>query len=184
MAHNCVFRHLADRASQAAIIYDSPVTKTAYKITYEQLAEKVLLFAGALQEQGVAKGDRVLIYMPNTPEAVIAMLGCATIGAIHSVVFGGFAPAELATRIRDSTPKVLYHTMLLTMAGAFVTLFVSLNDLHVGYCACFLRHRWSQSYSIQTNGGSSTRYRTTNYWPETYHHRVSAPTSAGYFDSR
>ena len=106
MAVNCVFRHIPARASQAAIIYDSPVTETSTTISYGELAEKVIQFAGALQAEGVGKGDRVLIYMPNIPEAAVAMLASATLGAIHSVVFGGFAPTELATRIRDCNPKV------------------------------------------------------------------------------
>jgi propionyl-CoA synthetase len=95
------------RGKQAALIYDSPVTQTVRTLTYFELRDEVARFAGALRGQGVEKGDRVIIYMPAVPEAVIAMLACARIGAIHSVVFGGFAPKELATRIDDARPKVM-----------------------------------------------------------------------------
>ena len=79
------------RGNKLAIIYDSPITKTKKNITYNELRDKVSLFAGALKNQGINKGDRVIIYMPMIPEAVIAMLACGRIGAVHSVVFGGFA---------------------------------------------------------------------------------------------
>ncbi len=90
-----------------ALIYDSPVTQTIKKFTYAELKDLTAKFAGALAEQGVIKGDRVLIYMPMIPEAAIAMLACARIGAVHSVVFGGFAAKELAVRIDDAAPKVI-----------------------------------------------------------------------------
>jgi propionyl-CoA synthetase len=95
------------RGKQPALIYDSPVTRTIRAFTYAELRDEVARFAGALRRQGVERGDRVIIYMPMVPEAVIAMLACARIGAIHSVVFGGFAPKELATRIDDAKPKVV-----------------------------------------------------------------------------
>jgi propionyl-CoA synthetase len=95
------------RGNQAALIYDSPVTNTIKTYTYTELRDEVARFAGALADLGVTKGDRVIIYMPMIPEAVIAMLGCARIGAVHSVVFGGFAPNELATRLNDAKPKVI-----------------------------------------------------------------------------
>ena len=95
------------RGDQLALIYDSPVTDTIKKYTYTQLRDEVATFAGALRDQGVQKGDRVLIYMPMIPEAAVAMLACARIGAVHSVVFGGFAAKELATRINDAKPKVI-----------------------------------------------------------------------------
>ncbi|MEY3888997.1 MAG: hypothetical protein RLZZ90_1052 [Actinomycetota bacterium] len=105
---NAVDRHvLAGRGDQAALIYDSAMTGTKKTLTYSQLLEDVSLFAGALVNQGVAKGDRVIIYMPMIPEAVIAMLACSRIGAIHSVVFGGFAANELAVRIDDASPKLI-----------------------------------------------------------------------------
>ena len=105
---NALDRHVAaGRGERVALIYDSPVTETVASFTYRQLRDRVARFAGALQGLGVAKGDRVLIYMPMVPEAAIAMLACARIGAIHSVVFGGFAAHELATRIDDAKPRVI-----------------------------------------------------------------------------
>src|SRR5205823_12488356 len=95
------------RADQPALIYDSPVTGTVKRFTYRELRDEVARFAGALAGQGVGKGDRVIIYMPMVPEAAIAMLACARIGAIHSAVFGGFASHELATRIEDAKPVAM-----------------------------------------------------------------------------
>ena len=106
--YNALDRHVdRGRGGQPALIYDSPVSGTRGSWSYEELRDEVALFAGALAGLGVAAGDRVLIYMPNIPEAVIAMLACARIGAVHSVVFGGFAAPELATRIRDARPRVI-----------------------------------------------------------------------------
>jgi len=106
--YNALDFHIENgRGNQAALIYDSPVTNTIKKFTYTELRDEVAKFAGALDGLGVKKGDRVIIYMPMIPEAVIAMLGCARIGAVHSVVFGGFAANELATRINDARPKVI-----------------------------------------------------------------------------
>jgi propionyl-CoA synthetase len=100
--------HVANgRADQVAIHYDSPVSNSKQSLTYAQLLEKVAKFAGALRAQGVEKGDRVVIYMPMVMEAAVAMLACSRLGAIHSVVFGGFAAAELAVRIDDAKPKVV-----------------------------------------------------------------------------
>src|SRR5690625_2063516 len=105
---NCVDRHVdAGRGSEPALIYDSPVTGTKRIYTFAELRDEIARFAGVLRAQGVEKGDRVVIYMPMIPETVIGMLACARIGAIHSVVFGGFAGAELAKRIDDAQPKVL-----------------------------------------------------------------------------
>ena len=95
------------RGDQLALIYDSPVTNSQSKYTYTELRDKVTVFAGGLKNLGVGKGDRVIIYMPMVAEAVIAMLACARLGSVHSVVFGGFAPHELAVRINDAKPKVL-----------------------------------------------------------------------------
>ena len=95
------------RGKQLALIYDSPVTGTVRSFTYFELRDEVARFAGALRRPGVQPGDRVILYMPMVPEAVIAMLACARIGAVHSVVFGGFAPKELATRIDDAKPTVM-----------------------------------------------------------------------------
>jgi propionyl-CoA synthetase len=106
--YNAVDRHVENgRADQVAIIHDSPITGTIEKITYAQLQTRVAGLAGALVAQGVTKGDRVIIYMPMVPEALDAMLACARIGAVHSVVFGGFAAHELAVRIDDCTPKAI-----------------------------------------------------------------------------
>lgn len=105
----CALDHQVNngRAEQTALIYDSPVTQTKSQLTYAQLLDKVAKFAGGLRQLGVEKGDRVVIYMPMVPEALIAMYACARLGAIHSVVFGGFAPSELAVRIDDAQPKVI-----------------------------------------------------------------------------
>ncbi len=112
--YNAIDRHVeGGRADQTAIIYDSPVTKTIKKISYKELQEKVAIFAGGLASQGVTKGDTVVIYMPMIPEAAIAMLACARLGAVHSVVFGGFAPHELAIRIDHAQPK-----LVITASGA------------------------------------------------------------------
>jgi propionyl-CoA synthetase len=106
--YNALDRHVdGGRADQLALIYDSPVTGTAATFTYRELRDTVATFAGALAAQGVGRGDRVVIYMPMVPEAAIAMLACARLGAIHSVVFGGFAASELAGRIEDAQPKVV-----------------------------------------------------------------------------
>jgi propionyl-CoA synthetase len=106
--HNAVDRHVAaGRGDQVALIHDSAMTGTVRRLTYRELRDQVARFAGALSDRGVGVGDRVLIYMPMVPEAVVAMLACARIGAIHSVVFGGFAARELAARIDDAEPKVI-----------------------------------------------------------------------------
>src|SRR5688500_3309367 len=95
------------RGKQRALVYDSPLTDTIRAYTYAELRDAVAQMAGALRRQGVERGDRVIIYMPMVPEAVMAMLACARIGAIHSVVFGGFAANELAKRIDDAQPKLI-----------------------------------------------------------------------------
>ena len=107
-AYNCLDRHVAaQRGGDTALIYDSPVAKTKRSYSYAALCDEVAVFAAVLSDRGVEKGDRVIIYMPMVPEAVIAMLACARLGAIHSVVFGGFAAKELALRIDDAKPKVV-----------------------------------------------------------------------------
>jgi len=106
--HNCLDRHVSGgRADQAALIYDSPITGSKRTISYRDMLAEVEAFAGALSDKGVGKGDRVVIYMPMVPEAIAAMLACARLGAVHSVVFGGFAASELATRIEDSQAKLI-----------------------------------------------------------------------------
>ncbi|MFC0588603.1 AMP-binding protein [Novosphingobium aquiterrae] len=107
-AFNCIDRHVASGRGQAlALIHDSPVTESCRQYTYAQLLDEVGRVAAMLVRLGVCKGDRVIIYMPMIPETVFAMLACARLGAVHSVVFGGFAPLELAKRIDDATPRVL-----------------------------------------------------------------------------
>ncbi|MGH6895470.1 MAG: propionyl-CoA synthetase [Geminicoccaceae bacterium] len=106
--HNAVDRHVeAGRGSQLALIHDSPVTDSVRTLTFAELQDQVARFAGALRQHGADYGDRVIIYMPMVPEALIAMLACARIGAVHSVVFGGFASNELAARIDDARPKLV-----------------------------------------------------------------------------
>ena len=106
--YNAVDLHVEQgRGDQAALIYDSPVTGIVRALSYQQLRDEVARCAGALAGQGASKGDRVIVYMPMIPEAVIAMLACARIGAVHSVVFGGFAARELATRIDDAEPRII-----------------------------------------------------------------------------
>jgi propionyl-CoA synthetase len=106
--YNCVDYHVeSGRGEQTAIIYDSPITGTIKRYSYKELQDQVARFAGILSKRGANKGDRVIIYMPMIPEAVFAMLACARLGVIHSVVFGGFAPNELAVRIDDAKPKMM-----------------------------------------------------------------------------
>jgi propionyl-CoA synthetase len=108
LCHNAVDRHVAaGRGAQPALIWDSPVTGSQRRIRYDELQDMTARLAGALAARGVAAGDRVVIYMPMVPEAVVAMLACARLGAVHSVVFGGFAAAELAARIADAEPKAV-----------------------------------------------------------------------------
>jgi propionyl-CoA synthetase len=105
---NALDRHVAAGAGdRTALVYDSPVTGTKRTYTYRQLLDEVATFAGALAGLGVGRGDRVVLYLPMVPEAVVAMLACARLGAVHSVVFGGFAAAELAARVDDAKPKVV-----------------------------------------------------------------------------
>jgi propionyl-CoA synthetase len=105
---NAVDRHVENgRGDQTALIYDSAMIETVEKTSFSELRDRVALFAGALVNLGITKGDRVIIYLPMIPEAAVAMLACARIGAVHSVVFGGFAASELATRIDDATPKAI-----------------------------------------------------------------------------
>ena len=125
LCHNAVDRHLAARKDQAALIYVSTETGEEKTYTFAQLYREVNRMAGILKSLGVGRGDRVLIYMPMVPEATFAMLACARIGAIHSVVFGGFASVSLATRIDDARPQVIVS------ADAGSRADVLLADLHV-----------------------------------------------------
>ena len=119
--YNALDLHVEDgRADQPALIYDSPVTETIKILTYRQLRDQVARFAGVLVGQGIQKGDRIIIYMPMVPETAVAMLACARIGAIHSVVFGGFASHELATRIDDAKPRLILSASCGIEAGRIV----------------------------------------------------------------
>src|SRR5271169_3645114 len=106
-AYNCIDRHLAKRGDQVAIIWEGDDPKDAKKITYQELHDHVCRFSNVLRNRNVEKGDRVTIYLPMIPEAAYAILACARIGAIHSVVFGGFSPESLAGRIEDCQSKVV-----------------------------------------------------------------------------
>jgi len=129
---NAVDRHVeAGRGAVTAIIHDSPVTGTVRTLTYAELRDAVARFAGLLRRLGVEKGDRVILYMPMVPEAPIAMLACARIGAVHSVVFGGFAPNELATRIDDAKPKVIVSASC-GIEGARVIPYKPMLDAAIG----------------------------------------------------
>lgn len=108
MSYNCIDRHVAEgRGEDLAVIYESAFTKRTRQLTYNELQKQVANFARVLSNNGVTKGDTVVIYMPMIPEALIAMHACVRLGAIHSVVFGGFAPEELANRIKTTKPKIL-----------------------------------------------------------------------------
>ncbi len=105
--YNALDRHIATRGNQVALIHDSPLTNSITKFTYAELLHEVKTLGAVMRDLGVTKGDRVILYMPMVPQAMIAMLACARIGAVHSVVFGGFASKELATRIEDAQPKLI-----------------------------------------------------------------------------
>ncbi|MBS7810684.1 propionyl-CoA synthetase [Roseococcus pinisoli] len=147
--HNALDRHVAaGRGAQTAIIYDSPVTGTIRRFSYAEMLDRVSRLAGALAARGVAKGDRVLLYMPMVPEAAIAMLACARLGAIHSVVFGGFAAAEVAARIDDATPKAIISASCGIEPGRIVA-YKPLLDAAIGMAAhkpdfCFILQREAQ----------------------------------------
>ena len=148
--YNALDRHVENgRADQLALVYDSPVTQSVRRFTYQQLRDQTALFAGALAAHGITRGDRVIIYMPMVPETVIAMLACARIGAIHSVVFGGFAPNELATRIDDARPKVIV-TASCGIEVARIVSYKPLLDAAIDMAAhkpekCFLLQRPQQA---------------------------------------
>jgi propionyl-CoA synthetase len=144
--YNALDLHLEQgRGDQAALIYDSPVTQTQRSYSYSQLRDTVAKLAGAMQERGVEKGDRVIIYMPMVPEAVMAMLACARLGAIHSVVFGGFAANELAVRIDDAKPKMILSASC-GIEGSRVIAYKPLLDTAIDIAthkpdACFVLQR-------------------------------------------
>ena len=140
------------RGDQAALIYDSPITATKRQYSYNELLDEVSRFAGVLAAQGVEKGDRVIVYMPMVPEALIAMLACARLGAVHSVVFGGFASNELAVRIDDASPKVIVSATC-GVEPARVVPYKPLLDAAIDLakhkaCACIILHRPMQDASM------------------------------------
>ncbi|HLN10687.1 MAG TPA: AMP-binding protein, partial [Xanthobacteraceae bacterium] len=143
---NAIDRHVAGgRGQQEAIIYDSPLTETKRTITYTELRTEVATLAAVLTEFGVRRGDRVILYMPMVPEAAIGMLAAARIGAVHSVVFGGFAANELATRIDDAKPKVILSASCGIEPGRIVT-YKNLLDQAIGLAtakpeACLILQR-------------------------------------------
>jgi propionyl-CoA synthetase len=154
--YNCLDRHVErGRPGQPAIIYDSPITGAKATYSYEETLERVNAMAAVLSDQGVAKGDRVIIYMPMIPEAVMAMLACARLGAVHSVVFGGFAANELATRIDDAKPTAIIAASCGIEPGRVVT-YKPLLDEAIALSAhkpanCFLLQR-EQSLAVLTDG--------------------------------
>jgi len=133
VTHNCIDRHLADKANKTAIIFEGEKGDTRH-ITYQQLSDEVNQFANALKAQGIKCGDRVVIYMPMTPEAVIAMQGCARIGAIHSVVFGGFSAESLRDRINDAGAKMVITADGGTRGGKIVELKAAADKALDGGC--------------------------------------------------
>ncbi|MBL8672451.1 MAG: propionyl-CoA synthetase [Alphaproteobacteria bacterium] len=143
---NAIDRHVAGgRGDQAALIYDSPVTSTIRSYTYKELRGHVSQVAGALKAVGVTRGDRVIVYMPMIPEAVMAMLACARLGAVHSVVFGGFAPPELASRIDDCKPKAIVTASCGVEPGRIVAYKPMLDEAialaHHKPIACLVKQR-------------------------------------------
>jgi len=139
LCHNAIDRHLGDRANQDAIVYVSTETNEERKISYRELSEEVNKFSAVLKQHGVIKGDRVLIYMPMIPEAVFAMLACTRIGAVHSVVFGGFASSSLAQRIDDCSPKLMV-TSDAGMRGGRVIPYKGLVDEAMSLAKCPPEH--------------------------------------------
>ena len=128
VAANCIDRHLATRGDQVAIIWEGDDPGQDEQITYRQLHERVCKFANVLKAHGVKKGDRVTIYLPMIPEAAYAMLACARIGAIHSVVFGGFSPEALAGRIEDAQSKFIITADEGVRGGKFISLKKNTDD--------------------------------------------------------
>ena len=197
--HNALDRHVeGGRGDQLALIHDSPVTESVATFTYRELRDEVALFAGALAERGVSRGDRVIIYMPMVPEAAIAMLACARLGAVHSVVFGGFAANELAVRIDDCAPRVVVSASC-GIEGKRVIAYKPLLDEAIELAAhkpssCIILQRpletaamtagrdadWREAVAAATTGRSVTttvttlRKEMTNEWSRTFRRRPSA----------
>ena len=151
--HNALDRHVAGgRADQVALIHDSPLAGTVTKFTYAQMLHEVQVLGAIMQDLGVGKGDRVILNMPMVPEAMIAMLACARIGAVHSVVFGGFAAKELATRIEDAKPKLIFSASCGLEPGRLVLYKPLLDEAirlaHVKPDACIVLQRPQQACDL------------------------------------
>ena len=125
---NCIDRHLATRGDQVAIIWEGDSPDADENITYKQLHERVCKCSNALKAQGISKGDVVCLYMPMTPEAAVAMLACTRIGAVHSIVFGGFSPEAIAGRIKDSNAKLVITADQGRRGGRFVPLKANVDE--------------------------------------------------------
>jgi propionyl-CoA synthetase len=167
---NALDRHvLAGRNDQPALIYDSPVTNTKQTFTYGRMLSEVQLLGAMLRDFGVKKGDVVILYMPMVPEAVFAMLACARIGAIHSVVFGGFAPKELATRIDDARPKVILSASC-GIEGARVVAYKPLLDEAIKLA----RHKPDACLILQRPQCEATLVEGRDHdWRKTWEHAVN-----------
>jgi propionyl-CoA synthetase len=161
--HNALDRHVeAGRGETMALIYDSPVTQTIRRYTYVELRDETARLAGALRALGVEKGDTVIIYMPMVPEAAMAMLACARIGAVHSVVFGGFAAPELAARIDDAKPKVV----LSASCGIEPTRIVAYKPL-LDEAIRLAAHKPRHSIILQRPQATAVLHGTDQNWEET-----------------
>src|ERR1700736_4901433 len=155
--YNALDRHVAGgRAQQGAVIHDSPLSGSVTKFTYAELLHEVKALAAIMAGFGVVKGDRVILYMPMVPEAVVAMLACARIGAVHSVVFGGFAAKELATRIEDAKPKLIFSASCGLEPGRIVHYKPLLDEAiklsSVKPCACIILQRPQQACDTTAGG--------------------------------
>ncbi len=163
VCYNALDRQVAGgRANQIALIYDSPITGSLKRFTYAELLAEVVALAAVLQDQGVAKGDRVIIYMPMVAEAAVAMLACARLGAVHSVVFGGFAARELATRIDDAKPKAIITASCGIEPGRLIPyqplLEGAIDQSTHKPSSCIVLHRPQQSYELRQ--GRDVDYRS------------------------
>src|SRR3954463_2201722 len=170
--YNAIDRHVErGRGDQPAIIYDSPVTNTKRVITYAELLDEVKTLAGVLRDFGVEKGDRVILYMPMVPEALYAMYACARLGAIHGVVFGGFAAKELATRIDDAKPKLILSASC-GIEGARVVPYKPLLDQAIELA----RHKPDACMILQRPQGEAKMIEARAHdWKRKWEHAVNSP---------
>src|SRR3981189_2610145 len=174
--YNALDRHVTNgRADQVALIHDSPLANIVTKFTYAEMLHEVQTLAAVMQDFGVVKGDRVILYMPMVPEAVFAMLACARIGAVHSVVFGGFAAKELATRIEDAKPKLIFSASCGLEPGRIVQykplLDEAINLSSVKPAACIILQRPQQGCDLIAGRDHD--------WAELRAKAISAKKSAG-----